>query len=312
MLTLPDLLRAHPILLGDYLARSRQLGVLLLDASGRICDCNAYFEELLAAEDSPVGKPLQDFLSEAFPWEALPPAPGWTPVRIPFRIRQAEHLCAAQMVSIGDARLLIAHAFRANQQQALETLSRLTDELTDLTRELHRKNRELSIANERITELMNVDPLTGLANRRAFKELVDRELSSARRHRLDLSALMVDIDHFKAINDDYGHDVGDLVLVAVGRALLGAARREDIVARLGGEEFVVILHASSLEDALLCAERMRRNIEILAFPGIDRPVTASFGATTFRPAEAIEDLLKRADAALYDAKRSGRNRVVSR
>ncbi len=309
MKTLSELFQHHPQLLGDYITHSRQLAVLLVDAAGIICDFNAYFEELLSSPHPILGQPLQAFLTEPLVLPTLQTS-QWQSVRLPIQIKQTGHLFTGHIIPIEDGFLIIAHTFRANHQQTFETLSRITIELTDITRELNRKNRDLKAANERITQLMNTDPLTGLANRRYLKEILDRELSSARRHKLHLSALMADIDHFKSVNDTYGHDVGDMVLVSVSHSLKDASRKEDLVARFGGEEFVIVLPDAPLEDALQCAERMRKRIEGLAFPGIDKPVTASFGATEFLFTEEAEALLKRADEALYEAKHGGRNRVV--
>lgn len=310
MKTLPEIFKACPDLLEDYIIHFRQLAVILVDAGGLICDCNPYFEELLASRSSPVGKPLQFFLSEQLSLADLSSARTWKVIRLPFQIEGSEHLFSGHILPVESFWLIIVHTFRVSHQQTVETLSRLTDELTDITRELNRKNRELEAANVRITHLMNTDPLTGLANRRCLRDLLEREVSSARRHHHPLSALMVDIDHFKSINDAFGHDVGDMVLVSVAQALKGAARKEDIVARFGGEEFVIVLSDSSLEDALQCAERMRKKVESLVFPSIDRPITASFGVTSFLYTEEDESMLKRADDALYEAKHSGRNCVI--
>ena len=156
---------------------------------------------------------------------------------------------------------------------------------------------------------MRTDPLTGLANRRHL-DVLERELSQARRSGRPLAALMADIDHFKSINDAYGHAMGDKVLKQVAQILRDACRKEDIVARYGGEEFLVILPDSGAGAAADCGERMRKAVAGASFTGIDRPVTASFGATVLTPADTEDDFLKRADAALYEAKAGGRNRVV--
>ena len=121
---------------------------------------------------------------------------------------------------------------------------------------------------------------------------------------------MVDIDHFKSINDAYGHDAGDMVLREVARSLKETSRKEDIAARIGGEEFVMILPDSPAEAALGCAERLRKAVEGLVFRGIDRTITASFGISLFLPTDGEDSFLKRADNALYEAKESGRNRAV--
>jgi two-component system cell cycle response regulator len=175
-----------------------------------------------------------------------------------------------------------------------------------------------TLANARLFAKMEAmattDGLTGLTNRRRFQELLGQTLARAARFRREVSVLMVDADHFKAINDTHGHPVGDLVLQRIARLLRQEARRTDVVARYGGEEFVVILDESGAEGAEQVAERIRQRIaaEVIQGEFGRLRVTASLGLATW-PAhgETPEALLERADQALYEAKRGGRNRVVS-
>lgn len=220
-----------------------------------------------------------------------------------------EHTLAGQMIDIGNLRVVFAHTIRLTDNEMVAKMSRLTDELTDLTRELNKKNRELAAANTKITQLMHTDPLTGLSNRRQLMELLEAEMSKARRHDYALSAVMMDIDHFKSINDTFGHDAGDRVLAGVAQTMRSMCRKEDIVARFGGEEFVLILPSSPSASTLECAERIRKAIQDTAFEGISRQVTASFGVTLFTKNDTQDSFLKRADNALYQAKTSGRNRI---
>lgn len=159
------------------------------------------------------------------------------------------------------------------------------------------------------------DPLTRLYNQRYFAERLDAELRFARRHGSELAVLMIDIDHFKDVNDRRGHLVGDSVLTAVALNLARAVRNEDVVARHGGEEFVVLLRATSIDAAVLLAERLRKKVEDAPTPCEGGPpvlVTISIGAAAF-PGDGLEtahDLLGAADRALYAAKQAGRNRVA--
>jgi diguanylate cyclase (GGDEF)-like protein len=155
------------------------------------------------------------------------------------------------------------------------------------------------------------DPLTGLYNRAALQNAFAREWKLAGRLHAPLSVLVLDIDHFKAINDAYGHLVGDEVLVRVAACLKETVRASDLLFRYGGEEFVILLHAH-LRGAKLLAERVRLAIRSLDFTEIaqDLSVTASLGVASYAPEESPEQLLKRADDALYQAKRQGRDRVV--
>jgi two-component system, cell cycle response regulator len=167
---------------------------------------------------------------------------------------------------------------------------------------------------EESQRLASVDALTGLMNRRAFLEGMRGEVARAKRHGHALAMILLDVDHFKLVNDDHGHASGDAVLSAVGKLLGEKSRAGDLVARWGGEEFVLALHATNLEGALTLAERQRQALETLAIvgpAGNQIPVTASFGVAQFRSSDEIDVLIDRADRAMYFAKSSGRNRVAS-
>ena len=177
-----------------------------------------------------------------------------------------------------------------------------------LSGRLRATTRQLEEANAQLRRAALVDGLTGLPNRRALNEFLDREWRRAARSAAPLSALMVDVDHFKALNDRLGHAAGDECLVRVGRAIAAEASRPgDFAARYGGEEFTVILGATDAAGAAAVGERIRRSVERL-----DCAVTVSVGAATAVPAPSArpEALLAEADMALYRAKATGRNRVV--
>lgn len=176
--------------------------------------------------------------------------------------------------------------------------------------ELH---AELVRTREVLRAQAMVDPLTQVANRRAFVETAQRELGRAGRAQRPTSVLMLDLDHFKAVNDTYGHAAGDAVLVEVARRLSATLRDADCLGRLGGEEFAVVLPECGLSDALIVAERLRREIARapIAVPGTRLAVTASIGvASTLAGRDSIVELLDLADGALYQAKAKGRNRCV--
>jgi diguanylate cyclase (GGDEF)-like protein len=166
--------------------------------------------------------------------------------------------------------------------------------------------------HEEIYRLMTVDGLTELHNKRFFNEALEREMSRTRRYAREFSLLLFDIDHFKKINDTYGHLAGDSVLRQLGALVRNKVRRDDVPARTGGEEFSVIVPEVSLEGAIQLAEKLRASIEgsVFRFEGTKIPVTVSIGVAEWT--EDIQDpadLVKRADERLYEAKRSGRNRT---
>jgi diguanylate cyclase (GGDEF)-like protein len=158
-----------------------------------------------------------------------------------------------------------------------------------------------------VESLATSDPLTGLPNRRLFDDTLDREIARARRSGNPLAVAMLDVDHFKVVNDRHGHQVGDEVLRQLARALENAARRESLIARYGGEEFVVLLPDATSADAVIAAERMRAAAADVGAVA----VTVSVGVAARDGDEGPEELLAAADAALYEAKRRGRDRVVS-
>ncbi|WP_370540642.1 GGDEF domain-containing protein [Azospirillum sp. INR13] len=178
---------------------------------------------------------------------------------------------------------------------------------TMLARERRRVDTERVLRDAALS-----DPLTGLANRRAFFGAIDREVAGALRHDTPVSLLLLDIDHFKEVNDAHGHDVGDAVLVALSRVLQRGVRQSDLVARFGGEEFAILLPCTSLEGAFLLAERLRCAVSDcgVQHDGALLHVTVSIGVSTLSPnADRPDTLIKAADIALYRAKSEGRDRV---
>jgi diguanylate cyclase (GGDEF)-like protein len=170
------------------------------------------------------------------------------------------------------------------------------------------------VLEERLRDLATTDELTGLYNRRHFIELAEIELSRSRRKTAPTSLAMLDIDHFKLVNDHFGHAVGDRALVEVARAMKDTLRGSDVSARLGGEEFVVLLPETTLDGALAVTERLREGVgraEVPTGDGRIAKITVSAGVAELGSAEGLDGLLKRADDALYLAKQQGRNRSVT-
>jgi diguanylate cyclase (GGDEF)-like protein len=165
----------------------------------------------------------------------------------------------------------------------------------------------------RLHEETRLDALTGLHNRRAFEEMIQREVQLAARDNMPLTLLMMDLDHFKQLNDTWGHALGDRALRTFGGVLLTVTGSGDAVARLGGEEFAILLPGRSGPSALTIAERLRATVEGLRLSEGEELVhfTVSVGVSSLLPGERnFEPMLRRADRALYEVKRSGRNRVL--
>jgi diguanylate cyclase (GGDEF)-like protein len=157
-----------------------------------------------------------------------------------------------------------------------------------------------------------LDGLTGIFNRRFFELRMAEELERARRFDAGMAVIMVDIDNFKRLNDEFGHLLGDEVLRQVSSIFHQQLRKTDVVCRYGGEEFAILLSQTDPEHALTVAEKLRNVVEEWHFPGVPRAVTISAGAATF-PDHGVtrDELVKAADASLYAAKQAGRNRVFS-
>jgi diguanylate cyclase (GGDEF)-like protein len=173
--------------------------------------------------------------------------------------------------------------------------------------ELYANAQERAAAAERAFSEARTDALTGVANRRSIEELLQRELDRASDRPAALALILVDTDHFKRINDNHGHSVGDEVLKRVATLLDDGVRTTDSVARWGGEEFLILLRRTDLKDASALAERLRESLSDHLFPQVGK-VTASFGVSSPGPGDDLHAVVDRADRALYEAKESGRNR----
>jgi len=177
---------------------------------------------------------------------------------------------------------------------------------------------EITLARQALEQIALHDTLTGLANRRKFQDRYELERLRQARLGLPLTLVLVDVDHFKQVNDTWGHIVGDVCLKAVANVLASHLRTIDLVARFGGEEFLILLSDANVEEGALVAEKLRRALEstvietgLAAQPALQ--ITASFGVTTLLPSEdiSLEAVIERADGAVYAAKHGGRNRVCS-
>jgi diguanylate cyclase (GGDEF)-like protein len=225
--------------------------------------------------------------------------------------RHSPYLCVPMMahgVSLGllHVQFVCADGYHDVPDDERLRVQRLSDQVT------------LALANVKLRQSLREqsirDLLTGLYNRRYLEESLEREVARTWRDKKPLAVIMLDVDHFKRFNDQYGHEGGDAVLQALGRVLRETARSSDIVARYGGEEFTVLLHNASLTGAREWGERLRENVgrmEVKAGGQTLPPITISLGLAMYgENGVAADELLRAADAALYQAKRGGRDRLV--
>ena len=174
------------------------------------------------------------------------------------------------------------------------------------------KLRELSLAHRELMTIASTDPLTNCLNRRAFTALVEGYLAKVERERDDGALLLLDVDHFKAVNDRFGHDSGDKALMLIAEAIKGCVRDRDLVARLGGEEFGVFLPGLDAGKTQKVAERICDAVRAVDFnpEGVAHPLSLSIGGVTIAPPTSFSDLYRSADRHLYEAKRAGRDRIA--
>jgi diguanylate cyclase (GGDEF)-like protein/PAS domain S-box-containing protein len=177
----------------------------------------------------------------------------------------------------------------------------------DIT-ERQKEAEEMQRLNDLLRVQASTDPLTGISNRLRFDEALDVEVKRSTRYDLPLSLIMFDIDQFKAVNDTHGHHAGDAVLCELARLVRRNIRGHDLLARWGGEEFMIMAGNSDADRAAILAEKLRRLVERRVFSPVGR-ITCSFGVTQLQPGESADQLQRKADAALYRAKMGGRNRV---
>lgn len=301
-------------------------GLVILDAQGNIMMANPAFSQTVGdkserligrnVEELPWKPHSQQSPDEPLPWKATlekgqPRLGGLVhftrghDVQLTFLVNATPiHDQAGEsggaLVSFYDITPL-EHSKNELERNRIE-LSQMLDNLRQSSDEIRRQNRELE-------QLATRDPLTSCHNRRSFFERFNALWKSAQRHNHHLACIMVDIDHFKRVNDTHGHTIGDQVLQRVAQVLNRAARESDIVCRYGGEEFAIILPYTGLAEATETAERFRHSLEHARFPHV--AITASLGVSAMSlGAKNPQELLDQADRCLFVAKRNGRNQVV--
>ncbi|MDK2126073.1 biofilm regulation diguanylate cyclase SiaD [Parachitinimonas caeni] len=245
--------------------------------------------EALLEDPAYTGHPLKQILAELF-----------TEYRE--QLRQMERITRISdhyQSMARDSNLSLAERYQKQMRQ-LEKIARISDGYQHMLHDLNQALRQASTH----------DPLTGLANRRLILDSLHAEIGRCERNGAHLSVVMVDVDHFKLVNDRYGHEAGDLVLVEVARYLQRDLREYDLCGRWGGEEFLLLLPETHATEAMSVVERMRLGMRqlVIMVGDVDVTVSASFGVAEHRLGASVNDTIKRADAAMLAAKRAGRDR----
>ncbi|MEO8585558.1 MAG: diguanylate cyclase [Acidobacteriota bacterium] len=311
----PDALRVQATAL-----RSAANGVVITDREGTItwvnpaaCAITGYSSDELVGQHTRVlksGRHDPSFYTNL--WKTVTRGDSWSGTIVNRRKDGSEYQEEQTIAPVLDENGAITH-FIAIKQDVTEQ-RRIQAELAHAHGELAARVTEIEGLNALLREQSVRDPLTGLHNRRYLEETMRRDISRARRSRESLVVALIDVDHFKLVNDVHGHAVGDRVLLQLAGVLLGNVRSSDLVCRIGGEEFVVVMPRADVPGAVKRAEAWRTGFAACAVAGRDGTgvkATISVGVALYRdPAETFASCLGRADEALYAAKNSGRNRVA--
>jgi len=234
---------------------------------------------------------------------------GPIPVLVSARERKGLYECALMQMSVREEyenELLVA---KRNAEQIQQETDKAYTTLLGLMNEVQEKQQELVELNHRLQTMATTDPLTGLSNRRVFQEQLAEQIEENGTRMGMFSVILFDIDHFKMVNDTYGHNVGDEVLKELAEKLKAQTPEQYSTARIGGEEFAIILKGTDQSTSMTFAEQLRQFVETSTWRS--QPVTVSIGIATYQKGDTAESMYIRADSALYASKRSGRNRVTS-
>lgn len=315
VVSLSDILESHPVALSRWLMESDTVFALVFAPDGSICLRNRASHRLFPFDPTKsAGSTIWDHMgcSEGPLRERFANAKDQLDDCLLLNVldrQQNSVTLDVRFIRLDALILLLGTQERRHELNFQAEILALTNDLSVTMRESAQKNRELEKANETIEQLARTDALTGLANRRTLDEALRSEIARAGRLGNGLSLAIGDIDHFKSVNDQYGHITGDHVLAAVAKVFGDQLRPYDLAARYGGEEFVLLLPGTATDSATAIAERIREEVSKIAVPSCPIQITISMGVASWRAGERSEQIVARADRALYNAKETGRNRV---
>jgi diguanylate cyclase (GGDEF)-like protein/PAS domain S-box-containing protein len=293
-----ELLRTDPQRYAEMVRHVSRFGIYWLDRGGIIRSWNLGAQNITGFDASEViGKPFAILFPDRVQQEGFP-------AKLLSQVHANRHHREEQR----------RRHVNGSELMVLSTLDSLRSETGEVTGyvEVFLDITEQKARDDQLYTRATRDPLTGVSNRGHFTEVATQEIERARRFSEPLSLLLLDIDHFKSVNDTYGHEVGDQVIILLARTCADFIRKIDTVGRLGGEEFAVLLPRANKEPAYEMAQRLRLKIaeQKILLPHRDFGFTVSIGVASLRPhTRDLAELLRNADTALYKAKRQGRNRV---
>lgn len=286
----------------DFLKNSQHVLCIEVDMNNNIISYNEAFEWLNLEE--PAKKKLDDY------FQIIESHSKIHNVRL-LDINDPEASYTGIRIINKDNYLYLVERNGHVDNEIMERMDEINMELSNLTREINKKNRDLKSKNKTITSLMFTDTLTKLNNRRFLYSEFDLLADHYKRGEVEnLIISIIDIDKFKGINDTYGHDFGDEVLVAFADLLTKFSRNSDVRVRFGGDEFILIYVDTSLDLVEKRLEDILKTFKQTSFEGVDYGFSASFGVTLYKPGENFSSFIKRADDALYISKDQGRSRIT--
>lgn len=298
-------------LLAEYYYRYFKHLVIICDARLHLTWCNSEFLRVSNLEKMPLGSNINDFLDDdcQISFQDLESNLDRN-MTLAFSFQGSIIPYNCIVLRRQDQLLIVAEDTVLSDPGTMEHIGRINNEMANMTRELTKQNIELEKAYAKISELISTDYLTGLASRKCINDSFVKAVSYFKRTGSQLTIIMADLDLFKKVNDTYGHLMGDKVLVNVAKVIKKIARNEDLVGRFGGEEFIIILIGADKGGGERFAERLRQKTEQMKVPGLPVKITISLGVTDFLTTDTTGSAIKRADEALYMAKKQGRNKVV--
>ncbi len=298
-------------LLVEYHYRYFKHFVVICDNNLCVTWCNNEFLRFANLDKTPIGVSINEFLSHEgqLSLRDMDNNPDRNMVvGFSFRGNVSAHNCI--LLKRQGQLLIVAQDTVQADLGTMADMGKINNEMATLTRELSEKKTALENAYAKISELISTDYLTGLASRKYIQDSFVKAISYARRTATPLTIIMADLDFFKQVNDNYGHLMGDKVLVSIAKLIRRSMRNEDLAGRFGGEEFILVLVGTDQAGGKIFAERLRQKTEQMKVSGIPSKITMSLGVTEFLPDDTSDDAIRRADEAMYMAKRAGRNQVV--
>ncbi|MGM0421416.1 MAG: GGDEF domain-containing protein [Bacillota bacterium] len=296
-----EFINSCPTAVNKLLAEIVDMVVVVFDKDLKIQKFNSAFREMIAPLEEIKNLNIYELLADDVELD-LPQKGEVKEQRVLFKDKTETGYPVKCYLIQEDNCYLLAGRQKKTEKEFFHKISELNNELVNKTRELTRKNVELENKKAKIEELLRTDNLTGLANRRAFKEFFEKFFALARRHSSSLSLIMLDLDDFKMVNDTYGHQTGDKVLESIGELLRENTRQGDMIARVGGDEFYILQPNTSLQEAEAFVERLKVKFEELALPEMSASISASFGVVELKENESMEEFLQRVDKRLYNSK----------